>query len=108
MSNNIKQENGQLNFISVLGFACSLLSIPLFFLCVVQLVALGLSAIGLQDTKKCGNRGAGFAVLGLIISSVIIIITPIIIIYAINYGISYADVDINLLLKVLYEFFRLL
>ena len=77
-----------MNIISVIGFILSILSIPLFFLCVGQLVALAFCIIGLVDGRQCNNRGSGFAITGIIISSILIILSTLLLFCVVRYGLS--------------------
>lgn len=100
----MREEKASLNFISVAGFIISALSVPLFFLCIGQGLGLILSIIGLNDARKCGDRGRGFSIAGIVLSTLVIIITPIVFIYAIQYGLRYSDIDFNTLMEII-EFF---
>lgn len=72
------------NFICILGFAGSLVSIPVFVLCVGQMVSLVLCIIGYYDARKWDNRGSILALTGGIISLVLLIAAPITIVYIIK------------------------
>lgn len=61
---NVKKSNGNDNIFAIVGFICS------FF---VSIAGLILSIIGLKKVKDCGT-GKGFAIAGIVISSVQILI----------------------------------
>lgn len=90
-----------MNFISVAGFIVSVLSVPLFFLCIGQILGLILSIVGLSDAKKCGNRGKGFSVAGIVLSMLVIMITPVVFVYAIRFGLRYSQIDPRTLISIL-------
>lgn len=60
-----------------------------------------LSIVGLHDAKKCGDRGRGFSIAGIVLSVFVIIVTPFAFVYAVRFGLRYADIDFNSLLKII-------
>lgn len=98
---NNRYDNRQWNFIAILGFALSVISVPLFFLFVGQLLALGLSILGYVDCRKCNNKGKTLAVIGIIISSILLVAAPIAVIAALKYGIEWADLDLLTVVRVI-------
>ena len=94
-------EKRQVNFIAVLGLSLSIVSIPLFLLFVGQLLSLALSILGYTDSIKCNNRGRAFAVVGIIISCILLVAAPITIILVLKYGIDWEYVDVFTALRVI-------
>ena len=107
-ANPIKSKDTTLNFIALSGFVVSILSVPFFFLCLGQLLGLILSIIGLSDAKKCGNKGRGFAVIGIILSSILIVLTPIVLFSLISYAIKYSQVDLPSIFRIASYFLNLI
>lgn len=98
-----KNEIRQLNFIAVLGFSLSIISIPVFFLFVGQILSLILSILGYADCVKCNNKGRVLAIAGIIISCVLLVAALITIVLALKYGIERADLDIFTILRVIWS-----
>lgn len=62
------------NYIAVSSFILSIISIPLYGLGISQLIVLILSIIAYKDAVRCNNKGKGFAIAGIVISSSFIIL----------------------------------
>lgn len=98
-------EKRQVNFIAVLGLSLSIVSIPLFLLFVGQLLSLALSILGYTDSIKCNNRGRAFAVVGIIISCILLVAAPITVFLALKCGIDWADIDLFTVMRVIWLFY---
>lgn len=99
--NRLSKDKAPLNYISVIGFVISLLSIPLFFLCIGQLAGAALSIVGLADARKCGDRGKSLSVVGIVVSTLVIIVTPIVLIYSLRVGLEYSGIDPLTVIKII-------
>ena len=88
----------------IMGLLLSIISIPLFLIFVEQLLSLTLSILGYVDCVKCNNNGRGFAIVGIIISSILLVAAPVAIILALQYGIEWADIDFFTIICVIWYF----
>lgn len=95
-------EKKQINYIAVLGFVLSLVSIPFFFVFVGQLLSLTLSILGYADCVKCNNKGRSFAVMGIITSGILLTVAPVAMIHALKYGIERENIDILTFIRVIW------
>ncbi|WP_241519589.1 DUF4854 domain-containing protein [Bifidobacterium callitrichidarum] len=78
--------NQRYNGLAIAGFICS------FF---VSLVGLILSIIGLNQIKKQGGKGKGFAIAGIVISAASLVLSAILVIAVIAGGWSYAKNELQ-------------
>lgn len=61
-----------------------MVSIPVFVLCVGQMVSLVLCIIGYYDAREWDNRGSILALVGGIISLVLLVAAPVAIVYIVK------------------------
>ena len=95
---------GPTNGLAIAGMVLGITSIVLFFLSwidtIIAIVGLILSLVGLSKSKQLGGLGRGMAIAGIVTSSVGIVASIAITIYALNRAEEFSQYNFGLLLPI--------